>query len=167
MSNMQHSVEGSTLTLTRTIDAPRQKVWDAFAKPDLFVIWWGPQGWRTEVKEFNFSEGGVIHYGMKCEDEAQGEWYGKYSWGKMIFSDIRPLEQIAYVDYFADEQAVVQDGMPQSTTILEFKDNGDTTTLVSTSVFESEAALKQVMDMGMLEGITQTWDRLDALVTGK
>ena len=161
---MQHKVEGAILTLERTFDAPRQKVWDAFTKPELFSKWWGPRGWNTEVQEFNFVEGGVNHYGMKCEDEAQGEWYGKYSWGKMVFANIIPMDSFDYVDYFADENAVVQDGMPVSTTAMRFMEEGDKTRVVSVTTFESEEALKAVMDMGMIEGITQTWDRLGELL---
>ena len=164
---MQHTVEGKTLTLERTFSAPRQKVWDAFTKPELFVKWWGPRGWVTEVKEFNFTEGGTNHYGMKCDDPKQKDWYGKYSWGKMVFSNINPIDSFNYQDYFCDENAVVQEGMAVATVVQEFIEVEGGTKIVSTGIYESEEALKQVVEMGMLPGIAETWDRLEELVADR
>lgn len=161
---MNHKIEGRTLTLERIFNAPRQKVWDAFTKPELFRQWWGPRGWETEVKEFSFTEGGVNHYGMKCLDESQGEWYGKYSWGKMVFSNINPIDSFDYQDFFVDENAVVQIGMPVITTHQQFIEENGTIKIISVGTYENEEALKMVMDMGMLQGITETWDRLDEVV---
>ncbi len=161
---MKLSTEGTVLKLERVFVAERKKVWNAFTSPELFIQWWGPKGWVTTVKEFSFAEGGVNHYGMKCEDPEQGEWYGQVSWGKMVFSNIQPIESFDYTDYFVDEEAQIQDGMPVSETTLQFVEEDGATRLISTTNFESEDALKAVMDMGMLEGITQTWDRLEELV---
>lgn len=47
---------------------------------------------------------------------------------------------------------------------MEFIDLGEKTKLVSRSIFDSEESLKAVLEMGVLEGITQTWDRLNSLV---
>ena len=57
--------------------------------------------------------------------------------------------------------------MPVSETTLQFVEEDGGTKLVSVTTFENEEALKTVMDMGMLEGITQTWDRLDDLVSAQ
>lgn len=161
---MKHTVEKNILTLERTLNAPRQKVWDAFTKPEQFIKWWGPNGWTAEVKEFNFSEGGSNHYGMKCEDPAQTDWYGKYSWGNMVFSAIQPIEQFSYTDYFVDEHKTILEGMPATVTTLKFIEDQGKTTLVSTTTFDSEEAVKMVLDMGMIQGITETWDKLEAFV---
>ncbi len=165
MSNMQHKVEGKTLTLERTFNAPRQKVWDAFTKSEIFVKWWGPRGWQTEVKEFNFSEGGVNHYGMKCGDKAQGDWYGKYSWGKMLYSNIKPIDSYDYTDYFSDENGVVNNELPSSNTKMQFLEEEDGTKIISVTEFADEKALQTVIDMGMIAGVSETWDRLDEIVT--
>lgn len=162
---MQHTAEGKILTLERTFDAPRQKVWDAFTRPELFVKWWGPRGWVTEVKEFNFVEGGVNHYGMKCEDQAQVEWYGKYSWGKMIFSNIKPIDSFDYEDVFSDENGTTNTELPGSTTHLRFIEENDATKIISVTEFVDEQALQTVLEMGMLAGVTETWDRLEEMVT--
>lgn len=160
MSSLQHTVEKETLTLQRSYAAPRRKVWDAFTIADQFVQWWGPKGWETVVKEFQFSNGGVNHYGMHCTDPNQREWYGKYSWGKMVFSEIIPMESFSYKDYFVDESGAITEGMPVVSCVQRFLDEADGTKILSMSTYESEEALKSVLDMGMLDGIAQTWDRL-------
>lgn len=44
---------------------------------------------------------------------------------------------------------------------MEFIDLGDETKLVNRVEYASAEGLNTVMDMGMLEGIAQTWDRLE------
>lgn len=164
---MQHITQGNTLTLERTFNAPRQKVWNAFTLKDEFVKWWGPRGWVTEVKEFNFTEGGVNHYGMKCVDETQIEWYEKYSWGKMVFSNIRPIDSYEYEDVFSDEYGTTKTELPGSKTKIQFLEEGEKTKIISKTEFADEQALQTVIDMGMISGVTETWDRLEELVSGK
>ncbi len=54
--------------------------------------------------------------------------------------------------------------MPAPEVTMEFIDLRVETKLVSRSVFDSKESLQAVLDMGLLEGITQTWDRLNELV---
>lgn len=49
----------------------------------------------------------------------------------------------------------------ENTLVLAFIDLGGETKLVSRSEYASAEALKAVMAMGMLQGITETWDRLE------
>lgn len=65
--------DNKTLVVERVFYAPRSKVWAAWTTPELFVKWWGPNGWETTVKHMDFKEGGYLLYGMKCEDPEQTE----------------------------------------------------------------------------------------------
>jgi uncharacterized protein YndB with AHSA1/START domain len=53
------------------------------------------------------------------------------------------------------------DAMPSTEVTMEFIDLDGKTKLVSRSEYVSAEALKSVMDMGMLQGISETWDRLE------
>lgn len=156
-----------TLVVERVFSAPRHNVWQAWTTPELFAQWWGPKGWKTEVKKMEFSEGGELHYGMKCEDPDQKDWYGKYSWGLSTYHSIKPEDGFDYDDAFCDENAVVTPGMPVLKISMQFIEEGEFTRVVSTSVFDQAADLEQVIAMGMKEGLTQTWDRLEELVSVK
>ena len=52
------------LALTRIVDAPRARVYQAFTDPDQFAAWWGPFGNslpRDEV-EFDVRPGGYLRW---------------------------------------------------------------------------------------------------------
>lgn len=64
-----------TLIIEYVASGSVEKVWEAYATKDAFERWWGPEGWDTTTKEFNFVSGGRIHYGMKCVSENQSDWF--------------------------------------------------------------------------------------------
>lgn len=43
MNKTNFSKDGSTLTLTRTFDAPVHLVWRAWTEPKLLDQWWAPR----------------------------------------------------------------------------------------------------------------------------
>ncbi|GAB1528992.1 MULTISPECIES: SRPBCC domain-containing protein [Brevibacillus] len=149
------------LVLERVFDAPRDLVFQMFKESEHLKRWWGPKGWELPVCHVDFRPGGVWHYCMKCVDKNQGDFYGMESWGKGVYKEIVEPEKIIYTDYFSDAEGNTNDAMPSTEVMMEFIDLGGKTKLVSRSEYVSAEALKTVMDMGMLEGITQTWDRLE------
>lgn len=98
---------------------------------------------------------------MKCMDRNQGEFYGMESWGKGVYKEIDEPDRFVYTDYFSDAEGNVNEELPATVVAMEFIDLGGKTKLVSRSEYVSAEALKTVMDMGMLQGITETWDRLE------
>ena len=51
------------ISVSRTFDAPRQLVFNAFTKPDIVKQWLhGPDGWRMEDCEIDFRVGGAYRY---------------------------------------------------------------------------------------------------------
>jgi uncharacterized protein YndB with AHSA1/START domain len=154
-----------TLIIERTFNAPRERVWEAWTTPDIFVKWWGPRGWQTIIKHMDFREGGYLHYGMKCEDPKQTDWYGRTSWGKSTYGRISPQDTFDYIDVFCDENGRLTPGMPAMKITLQFIEDGGKTKLVSTTTFDKPEDLEQVLQTGMREGLTQTWDRLGELVS--
>lgn len=159
---MVSSVENDkVLVLERVFDAPRDLVFKMFKEPEHLRRWWGPRGWELPVCNVDLRPGGVWHYCMKCVDENQGEFYGMESWGKAVYKDIDEPERIAYTDYFSDAEGNENEAMPATEVTMAFTDLGGETKLVSRSEYVSAEALKSVMDMGMLQGITETWDRLE------
>lgn len=152
------------LVLERVFDAPRELVFKVFKEPEHLKRWWGPRGWELPVCNVDFRPGGVWHYCMKCVDQNQGQFYGMESWGKGVYKEIAEPEKIVYTDYFSDAEGNVNESFPSADVTLDFIDLGGKTKLVSRSEYVTAEALKSVMDMGMLEGITQTWDRLSELL---
>ncbi|WP_058304272.1 SRPBCC domain-containing protein [Gorillibacterium timonense] len=148
------------LVLERTFDAPRQLVFSCFSEANHLKEWWGPRGWDLPVCKVDFRPEGVWHYCMKCIDEGMGEFYGMESWGKAIYREIEAPERIVYTDYFSDEEGNTAEGMPDTLITLQFEDSSGKTRVMNRAEFESGEALNTVLEMGMLQGITETWDRL-------
>lgn len=161
MSNkMISKVEGQELILERVFAAPRELVFKAFSEAEHLKHWWGPRGWILTVCNVDFRPGGIWHYCMKCIDENQGDFYGYESWGKAIYKEIVEPEKIVYVDYFSDAEGNEAEGMPACEITMTFVEFEGKTKLVSRTQYASAEALKKVLDMGVEQGITETWDRL-------
>ncbi|GIP22124.1 SRPBCC domain-containing protein [Paenibacillus sp. J22TS3] len=162
MSNTSMTrVEETEFIIERIFNAPRELVFKAFSEAEHLKNWWGPRGWTVPVCHVDFRPGGVWHYCMKCEDKNQGDFYGMESWGKGVYHEIVNGEKIVYTDYFSDADGNEAPGAPSSTTTVIFEDADGKTKVTSRSKYDSIEAVKAVMDMGMEEGITQTWDRLE------
>jgi uncharacterized protein YndB with AHSA1/START domain len=54
--------------------------------------------------------------------------------------------------------------MPVATATVDFVDLDGRTKLIDTTAYGSTEDLERVVAMGMLEGVTQSWDRLDSLL---
>lgn len=168
MSNevkMTKDLENKKLIIEREFDGPRDKVWKAYSDKETFEKWWGPEGWETKTKEFDFTPGGRVHYDMKCVDENQGEWFGQSSWGIMLLEAVDAPNSFTYKDYFSDENGTLNQEMPTITVTNEFIElEGGRSKLVSTSLADSAEQIEELIKMGMLEGFSSQLTKLDAML---
>jgi glutathione S-transferase len=77
------------LTLRRVIRAPRQKVFDAFIKPDLVRQWMGPRGFKVAVLEMEPRAGG--HYRLTMQHR-----HGDTAMVHGTYKEITPPERIVF-----------------------------------------------------------------------
>lgn len=164
-TKMISRVEGNVLVLEREFDAPKDLVFRAFSQSEHLKQWWGPRGWILTVCNIDFKIDGIWHYCMKCIDQNQGDFYGFESWGKAVYKEIIQNEKIAYIDYFSDADGNEAEGMPSTYVTLLFEENGGKTKLINRAEYSSQESLKTVLDMGMEQGITETWDRLEEFLS--
>jgi uncharacterized protein YndB with AHSA1/START domain len=73
----------------RVIDAPREKVFKAFADPTYLARWWGPSGFTNTFEEFDFRPGGTWRLIMHGPD---GTDYPNRS----VFLDIQEPARIVF-----------------------------------------------------------------------
>lgn len=126
-------LENNTLAIEYVLDAPKEKVWQAYSRKDLFEQWWGPEGWETTTKQFNFTPGGRVHYRMKCVDKNQAEWYGQESWGMTIIDEIDAPHSFSAKDYFSDADGSLKSDMPGQIMSVELVEEDDKTRMISRS----------------------------------
>lgn len=160
-NQMVSKVEGNTLVLERIFQAPRELVFKAFSEAEHLKRWWGPKGWTIPVCNVDFRPGGIWHYCMKCEDKNLGDFYGMEAWGKALYKEISVPEQVVYTDWFSDAEGNIAENMPETLVTLDFVELDGKTKLVNTAKYISPEALQTVLDMGMLQGMSETLDNLD------
>lgn len=141
------------MLITRTFDAPRELVFEAFSKCEHLKHWWGPKGWTLSVCEMDFQLGGTWLYCMAGPEGAE-------SWGKTIYTEIVKPERIAGNDYFVNPQGNPTQGAPWWKITTTFTDQDGKTTVYSESEISDPAMLQSIVEMGVVEGTSQTWDRL-------
>lgn len=157
MTNSDQKVVTSEqeLVLTRTFDAPRELVFAAYSSCEHLSNWWGPRAWPMVECTMDFHVGGVWHYCLRGPNE------GDESWGRAVFNEIVEPKRIAYVDAFSDPEGNVKEGMPQTQSSVELADVDGRTRLTLRAEYPSSADLEKVLEMGMVDGLTETLDRLD------
>jgi uncharacterized protein YndB with AHSA1/START domain len=64
-------VDGRTLSLTRTFDAPRELVWKAFTDPAHIVKWMFAADWEAPFAETDVRPGGAFRIGMRPADHSE------------------------------------------------------------------------------------------------
>jgi uncharacterized protein YndB with AHSA1/START domain len=162
-SNVKNSitttVEGNNLIFTKSFHAPRDLVFQMLSDSEHLSKWWGPKFWTIPVSEMDFREGGTWHY---CMESPNGDMK---SWGKTFYKEIVEPERIVYVDYFSDEEGTINENMPGIQITLTLIEHEGSTKLVNHATFSSEEALKTVLDMGMVQGFTEMWDKLDGYIS--
>lgn len=63
------SLIGKEVVVSRLIDAPRERVFDAWIKPEKLVQWWGPKGFANRRCEIDPRPGGRIYIEMVRESD--------------------------------------------------------------------------------------------------
>jgi uncharacterized protein YndB with AHSA1/START domain len=151
-------IEGKVLTFSRTFNYPRELVFAAFTESDHLRKWWGPEPWGVSDSIMDFRPGGSWRYAMQGPD-------GTKTWGIMLYQEIDLPSRVVYEDAFTDENGSIDSNLPTATGTWEFVDNSDGTTHVRMiTEYTDEQALKTVLEMGMLEGMTIALKQLDALL---
>lgn len=155
---LSHEVQGKELILRREFNAPREKVFEAFSECEYLQQWWGPRSWPVRYCTIEFHQGGVWHYCL------QGPEHEDESWGKAVFKEIRKPEYIAFDDHFSDAEGNINHAMPTSFNEYRFAEENGKTILDCRSTYSSEEDVQKVMDLGAVDGIAETFDRLDELL---
>lgn len=147
--------KGQELIITRDFDAPPALMFEVWSDCKHLKHWWGPKEWPMHECEMDFREGGSWLYCLRGPNEEDE------SWGKAIYNEIEKPTKIVYRDYFADSKGTINESLPGSKTVLEFLEHNGITRQVSVTRYESAENLRQVLDMGMIEGMNSSMERLD------
>jgi uncharacterized protein YndB with AHSA1/START domain len=155
--------------ITRTLNAPRKLVWQAFTEAERLKEWFGPKGFTPDVSKMDLRPGGTYHYRLKGPD-------GSTIWGKWVFREIVPQQRLVTISSFSDENAgVARHPMaptwPRETlSVFTFEDAGDGKTKITISWAPHNASEEEgkTFDAGrpsMTQGWSGTFEQLEAYLT--
>lgn len=139
------------IKITRLIDAPRERVFDAWTNPDSLNEWWGPQGFSNTTESIDVRPGGVWQFNMHSPD---GTDYPN----RITFEEITKPERITY-HHGEDE------GRPREFhTTVTFEDVSGRTLLTMKMVFATAELREAALGFGAIEGGHSTLDNLTEFV---
>lgn len=149
----QSATADREIVVSRRISAPRELVFEAFTEVRHLARWWGPDGFTTTTRAFEFRVGGVWDFVMHGPDGTdQQEWI---SW-----TEIEPPERIALLhgEFRGDPDAFES--------VLTFAAEGRATRIEMRTVFPTKELRDEAAERyHAIEGGEQTLGNLAAYVT--
>ncbi|HEX6276158.1 MAG TPA: SRPBCC domain-containing protein [Polyangiaceae bacterium] len=90
------------VTLERTFRAPLADVWELWTTKEGIESWWGPDGFRVEVRELELRPGGKLRYDMIATTEEHVEFLKKAGMppshpAHATFTEVTPMTRLAYL----------------------------------------------------------------------
>jgi uncharacterized protein YndB with AHSA1/START domain len=141
------------IVVSGVIDAPRELVFEAYTEVRHLSRWWGPEGFTTTTRAFEFRVGGVWDFVMHGPDGTDyQEW--------ITWTEITPPERIElrHGEFRGDPNAF------EST--LTFAPHGAATRIVMRTLFPTKELRDEAAEKyHAIEGAQQTLNNLTAYVT--
>jgi uncharacterized protein YndB with AHSA1/START domain len=91
------------ITLERSYaGASIEDVWELWTTKEGIESWWGPEGFRVEVRELDLRPGGALHYAMIASEPAQIAFMEQHGMpivieSRITYREIRPAEHLSYL----------------------------------------------------------------------
>jgi uncharacterized protein YndB with AHSA1/START domain len=139
------------IDMERDVDAPRDLVFRAFSEPELLAQWLGPRRYEMIVERYDVRDGGSWRYVHRDENGAEFGFHG-------VFHGPQTIDGMTQTFEF--------EGAPGHVSLdsLTFEDLGGRTRIRTHSVYQSIMARDAMIEGGMATGITEGFERLDALL---
>ncbi len=141
------------LFIIREFDAPRELVFKAHVDPEIYIKWVGPRDLTMTIQKFDMHDGGSY----KFTHERDGH---KYEFHGVSHEVLAPERIIGTFEF---------DGLPEKGHVIlgttKFEElSGGRTRLVHQSVFQSVADRDGMIQSGMERGVTEGYEKLDAVL---
>lgn len=144
------------LSLTRLIDAPREKLFKAWTDPALLSRWFTPPPWTVPHAELDVRPGGASLVVMRGPDGVDLPNRG-------VYLEVVENERLVFTDAFTS--AWVPSAKPFMTVTLTFEEEGGQTRYTARAMHWTVEDREAHEQMGFHAGWGIAADQLTALVT--
>jgi uncharacterized protein YndB with AHSA1/START domain len=143
------------IKVIRTFDAPARLVFDFHTRAEHVQRWLlGPPGWSMPICEIDLRPGGRYRYLWRSDD--RGREFGV----RGEFREIEAPRRLVHTENM--------DGMEgEVLCTLTFVENAGRTTSSMTMLFASKEARDRALQSGMTDGMSASYDRLEAVMNAK
>jgi uncharacterized protein YndB with AHSA1/START domain len=146
--------------VTRSFKAPRALVYRAYTEPELIRRWMlGPPGWSMPVCEMDVRVGGRFQWRWRSDDGANEFGFtGTYR-------ELQPPSRIVHTEGY--DPGTVGGDYPGEDAIVTvtFSEDSGVTTVTTLIDFGSKEARDGAVATGMTDGMEQSYQLLDRLLT--
>ena len=151
----QSATADREIVVSRVISAPRELVFEAFTEVRHLSRWWGPEGFSTTTRSFEFREGGAWDFVMHGPDGTDyQEW--------ITWTEIAAPERIALL------HGESRDDPNAFESVLTFASDGAATRIEMRTVFPTKELRDEAVEKyHAIEGGEQTLSNLAAHVTAQ
>jgi uncharacterized protein YndB with AHSA1/START domain len=152
----QNAGASHELTLTRIIEAPREKIYRAWTEPALLKEWFTPRPWTVSMVEIDVRSGGNSYIVMNGPN---GEEFPN----RGVYLEVIPNEKIVFTDAYSE--AWVPSAKPFFTGLILLEDLGGGRTRYTARALHWTAEDRETHEkMGFHEGWGKATDQLEELV---
>ncbi|GGT59200.1 SRPBCC family protein [Actinomadura citrea] len=143
---------GTEILLSRTFDAPRRRVFDAFTRPALLRQWHGARGWTLVVCEIDLRPGGTWRF------VSHGPGGAEMGYGGVFLEVDAPARLV---------QSEIRDGWEAGEALVTtvFDERDGRTAMNITVRYPTREIRDSVLRSPMRRGAGQSYDRLDDLLS--
>jgi len=139
------------LVVTRTFDAPRSLVFQAWTTPKYLQRWMlGPEGWSMPICEIDLRPGGAWHFVWRKTDGMEMEMRG-------VYKEVKPPERMVSTESWGGP-------WPETVNTLVLTETDGITTMTLTILYVSKEARDEALKTGMTKGMELSFQRLEKVL---
>jgi len=139
------------VVMSRVFDAPRAMLFKVYTDAQHIPHWWGPRRLKTTVDKLELRVGGTWRFVQHDVNGKQFAFSGE-------FKEVVEPSRLVYTFEF--------EAMPGHVIVetVTFEENRGKTTVTATALFQNILDRDGMLNSGMEEGATESWDRIAELL---
>jgi uncharacterized protein YndB with AHSA1/START domain len=158
---IEKDTDALTMRIVAELDAPATRAWELWSDPRQLERWWGPPTYPATFVDHDLRPDGRVSYFMTGPEGDE-----HHGWWQVVAA--APPNHLEFEDGFAHDDGRPNPDLPTTRTRVELTDRPDGgTRMTIETTFPSLAAMEQMIEMGMEEGMSLAMGQMDGILAGQ
>lgn len=149
--------DSNSVYIMKIFNADVSEMWNYFTQSELLDQWWAPKPWKCETKHQDFRKDGSWLYSMIGPE-------GEKHYAQVKYGEIMEHRSFDGVDNFCDENGQVNPDFPDTRWLFGFTGVEEGTKITVNIHFQSEQAMKQLLEIGFEDGFKRGLNQLEQIL---